>query len=96
MKAAFRRIESAVSDVPEIHMTQHRVGLSHPLQHSDRGQPENYADRNSPPRSETEGKADSYDHSYEHQFAITAEDQVRAIRGLMNDDLPRYVAPSPI
>jgi hypothetical protein len=68
-------------------VTKHRIGLTHPLQDGDRPDPEADSENDAPQCCEAESEADGNEQRDKHQFAITAENLVRAVRRLVNHDL---------
>lgn len=69
-------------------MPQKRVGLAHPGEHGNGGKPEDDSDEDAPPCGNRKCEARAGQSSKQDEFPVTTEDQVRAIRRLMNHGLP--------
>jgi hypothetical protein len=75
----------------EVDLPEQRVRFPHSLQDRDCTDPETDGHNEAPPRSEAERQAHRRQHSYEDQFAIGAEDLVRAVCGLVDRYLSREI-----
>jgi hypothetical protein len=72
-------------------MPQQRINLAHSGENRYCGQPQHQSGNNAPPRHDSKNQHRCHNTKNENQFAITAQQQMRAIRGLMKRYFSRSI-----
>jgi hypothetical protein len=77
--------------MPQVHLAQYRIGLSHSREDSHRAQPKDKPNDNPAERSQSERQARGRQSRKQNQLAIAAENQIGTIRGLVDQYLARRI-----